>query len=566
MSLTLMNCGAAQRARGLAADAVADASVVATAASPAARSRSRRESGVAVEGAGEAGSGGEDSIQSGPAISQSRGAASIHSAWIHRTRARGWQGAKESATLGLPRLPLARSLSGPMSLAPLTTAQLEAAHAWLAKLSITTRQRGEALLRDRLVFDVESYKRGVGLRAAVQGTYRYTAKLRYDDATGWKGICTCPVGTDCKHSCATMLAALAELGSAAEPAAGGERNRAMAEIRAALESHRISTPEAEPGEAPAPPKQGGTFSEEMAARLGRPLAADERRVAREVDELFLRHRGLNLVPKSVIDAISGTPQGPKPAWETVRLWSSPPQSPWEAWLYVVAYLQGHGLAVPPALIEATDPTEVDALVAEWVRREQVDQWRDWLGKTAQTAAAPAPQQFELRVRLTAEGAQLESHKDAETEFKPVPLARYQQHTGESLAGRTSFDELSLAVWHAFHTGYGSLPFRSYTEPDCTRILNTLLRRDDTLSRVVGPDAQPLMRREEPLAWRVEPVEGARADYSLALVLPDGSAPPPPILLLDGAPSLYVTRSAVFSGPPLGGLAPGGEPLVVPASE
>ena len=453
-----------------------------------------------------------------------------------------------------------------MSLTPLTAAQLQAAHTWLGKLPKLTRHRGEALLRDQLVFSVESYKRGVGIRAAVQGGYRYIAKLRYDDGTGWMGLCTCTVGTDCKHCCATMLAALAELGSGAEPAATTKRTRAMAEIRAALVSHRSGMPELglEIAATPKSASKRDVFATEMADRIGRPLSPDEQRAARAVDDLFLRHRALDLVPKSAIDAITGTPGGARPSWETVRLWPAAPLTPWEAWLYVAAYLWRHALAGPPALMDETDRAEVDALVGEWERREQVDEWRDWLGKTAQTSTEPAPQQFELRVRLAADGAQLESRKDEDGDFKPVSLARYQQHTGESLAGRTSFDELSLAVWHAFYTGYGSLPLRSYTEPDCKRILNTLLRRDDTLSRVVGPDAQPLARREEPLVWSVEPVEGARTDYSLALVLPDGSAPPPPVVLLDGAPSIYVARGAVFHGPPLGGLVPGTQPLVVPA--
>ena len=471
---------------------------------------------------------------------------------------------KESATRGLPRLSRARSLSGPMSLVPLNAAQLQAAHVWLATLSKTTRQRGESLFRERCVFDLESYKRGVGLRAAVQGTYRYTSKLRYSAEEGWSGVCTCPVGSDCKHCCATMLAALSELGADAGPTPGGEGKSAIAEIRAALVSQRIGTADPELAAVPASPKTNETFAAQIAARLGRPLAEGEKRSAREVDELFRHYRTAMVVPKSSIDVIAGTPRNLKYTWETVQLWPAAPQTPWEAWLYVAAYLRRHGLKGSPTLLAATDRAEIDALVGEWERHEEVEQWREWLGQTAQIATAPAPQRSELRVRLTEHGAQLESRKDAEPEFKAVSASRYQQFAGESLAGRSAFDEVSLAVWHAFYTGYGSLPFSGYTEPDCTRILNTLLRRDETLARIVGPDAQPLVRREEPLVWRVEPVESARVDYRLALVLPDGSAPPPPIALLDGAPSIYIAAGAIFTGPPLGGLALGAQPLTVPA--
>ena len=54
------------------------------------------------------------------------------------------------------------------------------------------------------------------------------------------------------------------------------------------------------------------------------------------------------------------------------------------------------------------------------------------------------------------------------------------------------------------------------------------------------------------------------DYRLALVLPDGSAPPPALTVVDGTPSLYVTAGQIFEGPPLGRLAPQAGPITVPA--
>src|SRR5437868_7437697 len=96
-----------------------------------------------------------------------------------------------------------------MPLTPLTNEQRSAAQAWLEALETRTRDRGAKLVRDRAVLDLESFKRGTGLRAAVLGTYRYTVRLRYDGER-WTGECSCPVMFDCKHCAATMLAAFAE--------------------------------------------------------------------------------------------------------------------------------------------------------------------------------------------------------------------------------------------------------------------------------------------------------------------------------------------------------------------
>jgi SNF2-related domain/Helicase conserved C-terminal domain len=442
---------------------------------------------------------------------------------------------KESAgTPGLPPSPTTRSFPAHMSLTPLTAEQLDAARTWLAALDFRTRQRGEELVRDGAVFQLESYKRGVGLRGMVFGTYRYAIRLRYEDP-GWTGSCSCPVSINCKHCCATMLAALAHPGEPA-PEPGPEYSDETA----------------------------ASFAIQLGERLGRKLTSAELQSAREVDRLFREHRSGKLVPKSSLDVIVRGDRRGVWTWESVPIWSVSPRTPWETWLYVAAYLRREKLSCPNGLLDATDWADVDALVADWERHERVAQWRDWLAKHAQTSASATPERRELRVRLTPEGAQLEWRKDATADFKPMAPTLFQQLVGESLAGRIPFEDTSRPVWQAFHTGYGSLPFRRYDEPDCARILNTLVRREETLGHIVGPQAQPLIFNREPLAWRVGTDEAARrVDYWLALMLPDGSTPPPPLVVLDGTPTLHLTRDTIYPGPPLSGLNPS-EPQVVPA--
>ena len=419
-----------------------------------------------------------------------------------------------------------------MSLTPLTSEQLAAAHAWLRALESRTRERGAKLVRDRRVLGIESYKRGVGVRAEVLGTYPYKVKLRFDGER-WAGDCSCPVMLDCKHAAATMLAALAD-GTA---------------------------PVVEPrAEAPT----AGTFTAQIAARLGRELSREELRSARAVDRLYKDHRHMRVVPRSSVDAIAPTGGKPGWAWETVEAWPELPSSPWEAWLYVAAYFRRRNAPLPAGWAEATGWAEVDELVGGWERREKISEWNKWLAKTSGQVAAPRDRRHELRVRLDERGAHLEWRKDATAEFKPMALSPFQQITADANNGRLPFDDASLTVWHAFHTGYGAVPFRRYDEPDCARILNTLLRRPDASAHVVGPAAQPLTRSDETLAWRVEANEAARVDYRLALTRPDGAPLPLPLVVIDGEPSLYVTRDTIFPGPPLGGLALRAEGLAIPA--
>ena len=56
----------------------------------------------------------------------------------------------------------------------------------------------------------------------------------------------------------------------------------------------------------------------------------------------------------------------------------------------------------------------------------------------------------------------------------------------------------------------------------------------------------------------------KIDYQFALVLPDGSAPPPALTVVDGSPSLYVAKATIFEGPPLGRRSPNDGSVLMPA--
>ena len=83
--------------------------------------------------------------------------------------------------------------------------------------------KGQAYFRDGLVLAVELGADGTVLRGQVQGTLRrpYTATVhihpqggygrsRYGTGTLLAGSCSCPVGYNCKHTVALLLAALAQ--------------------------------------------------------------------------------------------------------------------------------------------------------------------------------------------------------------------------------------------------------------------------------------------------------------------------------------------------------------------
>ncbi len=425
-----------------------------------------------------------------------------------------------------------------------TQDQLAALQLYLDSLDPGTRARGLTYFEKGKVQGMECYKRGIGVRADVAGSqYRmYRAKLRCIRGK-WEGECACPMALDCKHCGAVALQALTEF--------GGD----------AVEAAAVVAPFAQPKAMPVRAADAQVAAL-LADRLGRKLTYAEQRAAHGVDQLFQVHRKAGYVAEVMLEPVLGQRVGG--GWNSVQIWPTEPRTPWEAWLYVAAYLRQRPHNCPPALLAVTDWTEVDALTGSWERRQRVEEWRTWLHGAAERTEAGAAEPTQLRVRLSAKGAQLEWLKAGAAHFAVIKANAFAQLTAAAHQGQLPLDEASLAVWRVFYTGFDSRAFRGYAEPDTARVLNQLLRLPGFAERVVGPEGQPLARATERLEWRIETGAGEQIDYRLALVLPDGSAPPPALTVIDGAPSLYVASESVFEGPPLGRLAPQAGPITVPA--
>jgi hypothetical protein len=426
----------------------------------------------------------------------------------------------------------------------ITQEQIEALQEYLDSLDKITRERGRNYFEKGRVIEIEPYKRGVAFRADVRGTNLYRVKLRYAGAS-WEGTCSCPIGFDCKHCCAAALQ-LIEEGTEEMPQAketpppadsSGEVSNAKVEVAASVAAL-------------------------FADRLGRKLSGEERRAAEAVDRLFQQHRDSTDVTEQELELITRLPA--KFAREPVEVWPTEPHTPWEAWLYIAAYLRRTQHACPPALLEATDWAEVDALTESWEREKRVEEWRSWLQSAADRNEVGPAELTQLRVRLTDKGAQLEWRKSSAAAFAAIKPNAFVQLTGAAHQGHLSLDEPSLAIWRVFYTGFDSRAFREYAEPDTARVLNQLLRLPGFEERVVGPEGAPLLRATERLQWRIEAGSREKVDYQLALVLPDGSTPPPALAVIDGRPSLYVSGTTLFEGPPLGRLGLKEGSITIPA--
>ena len=422
----------------------------------------------------------------------------------------------------------------------LLPARLESsARAYLRLFPVQTAKKGAALFATGAVSDLQSADEDIHL-AHVMGSIRYEVTLAVEDDK-WFGECTCPVEVDCKHCYAAMRALLE-----AEPEAG-----------AAPEAS--ATPEAPPARSPAP--ENLPFPALIEHKLGRKLKAVEKAAATAINDLFRFHGTSSRIAEYLLAPILG--RGSSWQYEMHQLWPVPPRSAWEAWLYIAHFLRSRKKTPPPFLAEITTEAEVEAFVHEWQRREAIERWSRTLGEFAAQAETGGPGLLDLRAVFAEIGVRLEESEDGGATFELVKKTRFAEMERTFSFGRLQLTAPGALIWAAFRTGLAKEGVLRYDAPTSAAALNELLRNPLLAGRLLGIRREPLRRAAERLQWKIETEAGETGDYRFTLVLPDGSAPPPALVAVEGRPALYVTIDAIYEAAGFGGLSVA-EPNLVPA--
>jgi len=408
----------------------------------------------------------------------------------------------------------------------ITSALIDAAYRWLATIDGNTRKRGEQIHNTRKILQWENIYGQTGWRGVIKDDRgRFMTKLYWKNE--WKSSCTCPMVEDCHHAVGLMYTGFGKTAPEFDPATNPHLKNDQDE-EAAEES-------------------GDTFFSILSAKLGKKLEGAEASFARRMDEFYEEFKDELSVDADDVNYLISA--GSDAGWEdeSLNLWPTLPNSAWEMWLYIAAYLRTVGKPLPKGLSKATDLKEVDALASGWLRNQQVEKWRDWLEETA--VEFESPKLHTLRVRLDADGAHMEWQKDSIGEFKGLTPSVYAQLTREIDDGQADIDDTSRIVWAAFETGYESKPYRLYADDSGQAVLIALLRRSELLDRLVGSELQTLARSTEKLMWQMTTTDAVPPNYELVLKLADGNKPPEPLVTVSSRHgSWYITHDTIFDVP------------------
>ncbi len=406
----------------------------------------------------------------------------------------------------------------------------DAAQLFLKEFPTDVRRRGDELFAAEAVRELRCIAPGGEFVADVQGETLLQTGLRYDpESKSWWEECTCPVGGGCEHSYAAMKALLAEHSAASvrNLSAGGRVAK------------RVPTPAAP-----------GLLARKAAETLGRELSRPEAEFVRKVEERFAKLRERPFLTGDDLLGFGFKFTGPN-SWEKLEAWPATPKDEHEFWLYVALAVEERGLAWPEFLRPVTDLAEVRRLVAEWRRRRNVDRWRSLLNnlQLGHGEDSGEGEEVELRLRLTEQEGLIEYRKPGALDWSPIKPGRFKDFDEKNADQLTP--EVAL-LWQplAQRARYGHAINLVWHDAQTRRMLNRFLRLPALRSFIVGEDGEPLRRPETPLRWELSSAADEDDDYHLRLRQGDGSPVPRFLFTLPGRPTLYVTTTAIFSGPPV----------------
>ena len=394
------------------------------------------------------------------------------------------------------------------------------------------------------------------VREVAEGTYAATVldkhqlQVRLAYAGGyWNGECDCKAELDCKHCVAALLALQQSAASFDEIVVSPSAFTAQSAPQPVV-----------PKEPPLSPLY--PLADRLTTVLGRKLNGTESTYLRLVQQLY--YQAVNGRPITANDLRTLTPAVVDYSWAALDLWPTFPNGYHLFWQHLAWEFRRRQIAIPAFMRPITDLSLIEEAMQQWERHKQVENWRASLRAMALTGEQIRPAKVELRLAFYPAEARVQIREGDGAEFRDLKTAHTRRLSDDHTAGRLNFDPESLLLWSALtRTWDNNWHVIQYANSEQLRYLNRAVSVPGLATRMVTPEGVPLARPAEPLRLDLHAAESTDQDYRFRLVRADGTPAPDILATMPGPPPLYLTRTAIFTGPPPHGLG-GKMELAIPA--
>ena len=435
-------------------------------------------------------------------------------------------------------------------------AALTALDGWLATFPAGIRRKGR-----------EDYERGLVVAAWSEAEHYFEATVegstQVDDVTLfltrgiWSSQCTCPAGTNCRHTVAAGLRWIASRGENFNEGDVGtlDESGALKKKPAAASSKPVR-----------PTAKKVSFREEwepiIAAKLGRPLTEPEGRrlgqLAAMFGEFFQNHRSLyadTMRRHGFGEFLAANMHLYMPLYQGWWDHDTAPADPWALWQYIAFDAERMGRAIPEVFLPMTDTSAVRALLDDRLLQEELSRWRQALAApdpfSSQVRPSPVSDIGNLRGRINPEGQlQIEVRAAADKAWKAP-----RQSWFRSLASAFPADfehlppaEAALGVALAAESRTSYYNF-SHKLPVPAESAGRILRSSAARAAIVLPGDRPFALAPAPLVREAIVSSKSANRLELRLVTPDGRDASSAKLLVGRPTPLYYFDGLVWPGPP-----------------
>jgi SNF2 family DNA or RNA helicase len=385
-------------------------------------------------------------------------------------------------------------------------------------------ERGEKYFLSRRVLSVEETK-PLCFKVMVRGSEVYTVRLDFDQRCGWDAECSCPLGYDCKHI--------------------------FAALRTLLQSPEVlrERPNGKPNRRPGMTQNELSFTARVRQACGGTLTAEQNDFLGRLQRLhgLCRQRG-------AIYAVDFTELGlPLDSSEAgpLTIWPEIPPKLKDFWLHIAGEAEEHGHVIPSFMEAVTNTAELRPKLRRWRRENATQRWRQTLADAGRATGTETPGRCELRICFQADRAVLEWKRHGEESFSPIKPAQGNRLAADIAEGVVELQAEDELLWNSFCTPYDYGQDRiqlSCDEIRTAKRLKGLFRMPAFDSRLVNAEGNPFRRSGEELKWCLKEAADEEGDYRLQILRADGSPPPEVLFVLEGQPTLFVTRDTIFPGP------------------
>ncbi len=402
------------------------------------------------------------------------------------------------------------------------------------------RRAGAKLFREGRVRKLSSEAQGYAYSAEVEedGSGAHGVHLEYDgEEERWWGTCTCPAGYDCQHLFAAGRALQAE--------------HSAAIVRSLSSGFTPAPGPRETAEAkPPPPPPSVDIPTRLRTALGRSLKSAETKFVGKLRNVLARCQMSRRITYWDLEEL-GIHLGGY-GWDALEIWPSVPKDEYDFWLYIANAAKEQGAPIPAFMERITDLDLIKGRLAQWRREREIDKWKQKLGQLLPQAAPVAlaeSGETDLRLAIEEAGPRLYYRRPGFDTYEALKPAHIQSIWHQRNEGAIQFTTEGEVLWELFGSRAYLGGCLRYNDPQTSAALGRALRTRLLEGRITDSVGVPLVRVTEPLRWEISPAKDETDDYRLRLVRGDGSPVPQILCVLPGRPALYLSRDAVFEGPP-----------------